>query len=158
MSASVRTLTRETAAVITVEATIQQTIWKLLDCDAEELLVIQQSGYLSGIVTATELFKANLAGKDLNDCVSSIMHTAVMTIPSTMSLAQAVKLFRERQHQRVIVLENGKLLGTLCCQDMMRSQLQFDTRIEMKSSTADTEPTALMRGPRFCKLETVPAN
>ena len=156
MSASFRTLTRETVAVITVDATIQQTIWKLLECDVEELLVIQQSGFLSSIITAAELFKANLAGKDLNDCGSSVMHTAVMIIPSTMSLAQVVKLFRE-WHQRVIVLENRKLSGTLCCQDMMWSLLQINNRMEIKSSPLGTESAALMRNPRFRKLEAMPA-
>jgi len=153
MSSSVRVLTRETPAMISVDATIQQAIWKLLECDADELLVVQQSGYLSGIVTATELFKANLAGCDLDERVSSVMHTAVMTIPSSMSIAQATKLFRERQYQRLIVLENGKLLGTLSCREMMRQTLNLNSQIDLKTNKDRKSASVLMRGPRFRNVE-----
>lgn len=86
---------------------------RLLENDAAELYVVDDEQHLQGIVPDYELLKARLSGSWSELTVAQVMSHRVVCFTRDTPFAVALKAFREGQHTRVAVLEDGRLIGQI---------------------------------------------
>jgi CBS domain-containing protein len=83
----------------------------MVDEDISSLVVVDSGGYLSGIITRTDLLRALLTGAGWEDLlVRDYMAPHVVTVPPNATLRVVAEMMLERQIHRVVVVreEEGK--------------------------------------------------
>lgn len=110
--------------------------------------VVSLTGVVEGIITLRDLVSLmGTSSSPLNVQVSEIMSTNVITVDSTSSLAEAVRLMSERRVRRLpVIAGDGALMGVLTNKDVLRHTIRivgdgsnmsgFDRRVS-ESMTAD---------------------
>ena len=91
-------------------------------------LLVQENNILKGIVTEKDLVQKiileNLNPKKTK--ISSIMSTIVVTVSPNVEIMEAVKLMTKYHVRRLPVVDrNGKLLGLVTVNDLLRVQPQL---------------------------------
>lgn len=85
-------------------------------------LVVLDGDRLSGIVTETDMLKRAVAGgNDFREMtVEQIMSSPVRTIPSDLSVMEAGEVMEREGIRRLVVQENGCVMGVITQRDMVR--------------------------------------
>jgi DeoR family transcriptional regulator, catabolite repression regulator len=84
---------------------------RMVEEDVSALAVVDVEGYLSGIITRTDLIRALLTTPQWENLpVGKFMVADVVTVPPTASLMDVSRLMLEKQIHRIVVVreENGK--------------------------------------------------
>jgi signal-transduction protein with cAMP-binding, CBS, and nucleotidyltransferase domain len=79
--------------------------------DVSTLVVVDQDGFLAGIITRTDLLRAFIQSKDWqNSKVSEFMNLEVVAVPPDTSLLQVAELLLDKHIHRVVVVreEQGR--------------------------------------------------
>jgi CBS-domain-containing membrane protein len=103
------------------EESAQAALERLLLAETTEIYVIDADNRLLGIVPDYSLLKAWLNGSWCESTVGQIMSHHVLCFTPQTSAAEAVKSFREGQHSRAALVQEGKLIGQMTRTTLLRS-------------------------------------
>lgn len=84
---------------------------KMVTEDISSLVILDDDGYLTGIITRTDLVRAYLENEDWEKLpVSAYMSSNVVTVSTKATLLEVAKLLLENRIHRVVVIreENNK--------------------------------------------------
>ncbi|HUW86046.1 MAG TPA: CBS domain-containing protein [Methanoregula sp.] len=81
---------------------------------------VMDKGELVGIITMSDIAKVLEKNLPLTTKVSAIMTTAVVEASSDTKLFEVIRMFKELEIGRLIVVENGKPVGILTQSDIIR--------------------------------------
>lgn len=84
---------------------------KMVTEDISSLVVLDNQGYLSGIITRTDMVRAYLKNEDWDKLpVSDFMSAEVVTVDPKATLKEVASLLQEKHIHRVVVVrvEDGK--------------------------------------------------
>jgi len=93
----------------------------MVEAEAEDLAVVDDEDQFLGIISDYELLKAELLGSLDGDLVSQLMQRQPQRLAPDQPLSDASKLFREARIARAPVVRDGRLLGMLRRQDVLRA-------------------------------------
>lgn len=94
---------------------------RLLEEGATEVYVVGDDQRLLGIVPDYELLKARLNGVWTELTVEQLMSHRVLCFTPDTTVAEALKAFREGQHSRAAIVEDGRLCGQVTRTDLLRA-------------------------------------
>lgn len=86
-------------------------------------LIIKEKNILKGILTEKDIVWAvsKKSKKDLADIeVKDLMRRKVITIKPSADIADAMQKFKKKKVRRLPVIENGKLIGIITANDILR--------------------------------------
>lgn len=126
MRVTVRDLMTLDPVTIEADSTIGLALNLVLDQALNEVYVRDTEGQLEGIVSDYALLKARLNQCDVDRPVTQIMSRALMVLSPNATLEEVAGLFREGCHQRVAVVENGRIIGQLSRRDVLRALIVVD--------------------------------
>ena len=110
--------------------------------EAAKLLAKTQSGCVAvveneipmGIVTELDIVRnLNSLSKNLNEPVTRIMSSPVISMPTGMKLDEALKIIDTKRFRKYPVVENGKLIGLATKNDVVHAisdNLRFHRNIQ----------------------------
>ncbi len=114
-------LMRREIAAIPADASVQATAQVMGERGIGSLMVTDQEGGYSGIVTESDLVRkvmaSGLSGSDLP--VGSIANRPIIDIDISASIHEASTLMAKRQIRHLAVTENGKVVGILSIRDLI---------------------------------------
>ena len=113
----------------------------MVEAEAEDLAVVDPDDQFLGIISDYELLKADLTNTLEGEMVSQFMQRQPQRLAPEQPLIDACKLFREARISRVPVVRDGRLLGVIRRQDVMRA-------IWYQRCDA-TEDTSTIQPPKF---------
>lgn len=111
------------AATLRPETDILDAVGFLLEKRVTGAPVVDQSGRLVGILTEKDCLRLVAVGVDGNlprGNVAAFMSSNPETIPPDMDVYFAAGLFLKRTFRRFLVVEDGKLVGTITRFDILR--------------------------------------
>lgn len=86
--------------------------------------VIDETGWILGIISEYDCLKPNLESSyhhDMGTLVKHCMSKEIITIDANASLMEAAELFIKQGVRRLPVLENKKLIGQISRRDVLRA-------------------------------------
>ena len=81
---------------------------------------VMEGVLLCGIVTMSDILTAIAAGIPTKSSVKQIMTEQVIQIDSSVQLWEVIRMFKEKEIGRLIVIENEKPVGILTRSDVFR--------------------------------------
>ena len=126
MTENVKDVMQDFNPVVDINDTIFDALSKMTESGLGAVSIVNGTGELKGIFTDGDL-RRNLKenGKEFldNKMENCISNTTPVTITSNARLYDAVALFKEKQIDTIIVLENNKPVGMLDIQDFVKQNL-----------------------------------
>lgn len=121
MNLEVRAIMTKNPVVAQPDQTIDQVSKLMMESQFQQLPVVDK-GKLVGMVTAYDLWKANLAGHNSDLKISDVMTTKVVKITPKDKVGTAAELFADRRFKTlpVVNLEND-LKGVVTAFDVIRT-------------------------------------
>ena len=86
--------------------------------------VVDETGWIIGIISEYDCLKPNLISSYYNDMgpqVKDCMSTEIITIKSHLSLTDAAETFLKHKVRRLPVVENKKLIGQISRRDILEA-------------------------------------
>lgn len=111
----------ETAVTVGQDATAAAALDELLISEATEVYVVDAEGCLAGVVPDFELLKARLNGSWSQLTVQQIASSSVLCFSPQTEVSDALKSFREGQHSRAAIVQEGKILGQITRRTLLLS-------------------------------------
>lgn len=101
--------------------TVYESARKMNQLGIGALLVIE-NGHLEGIISERDIVQKLIGCKcDPSDTlVSEIMTHTLITVPPTMTVAEAMRIITEKRFRHLPVMENDELLGMISIGDLTR--------------------------------------
>ena len=101
-------------------ASLAEAAKKMRDIDAGAMVVVNEQGDVAGIVTDRDIaVRAVAEGQDPNQTkVGQVLSADLVTLSPTDTVAQAVKLMRDKAVRRLPVVEGGKPIGIVSIGDL----------------------------------------
>jgi CBS domain-containing protein len=96
----------------TTDTTLFEAAHRMVEEDISGLVVIDEEGYLKGIITRSDLMRAYASGAEWHEqTVEGHMSTQVVTVTPQERLSQVAQLLLDKQIHRVVIVhpEGGKL-------------------------------------------------
>ena len=153
MEISVHDLMSTRPLSISASATLREATQIVLARALDAICICDDDGRLLGCVSDYELLKARLMNVDADVPVCRFMGRSLVTLTPDMLLEDVACLFRDSCQQRLVVLENGCLVGQLHRRDVLRAivvmeklrQANRSVRIENIGHDDIPEPTLQMQ-------------
>lgn len=117
----------------TPETNILAAISTLLKHNISGAPVIDDTGWIVGILSEYDCLKPNLLSSYHNDpgtLVKDCMSEIITTIDANASLTEAAELFIKKGMRRLPVIENKKLIGQISRRDILRVINEFAETVE----------------------------
>jgi CBS-domain-containing membrane protein len=134
MQVTVREIMSSVTCTVPEFTTLQEATTLILERAVGEIYVCDSEGRLLGAVSDYEVLKSRLLRTDPAEKVSTIMSRGVQTLAPDMTLEEIAGLFRESFHNRVAVVERGKVIGQVSRRDVLRTLLILD---DLQSETLE---------------------
>ena len=111
-----------TKEVITVapDATVEETISLLLDHQISGMPVVDDDGYLVGIVSEYQLLEVTYDPEMRDRRVKDFMTKSPITVGPSTWLPEVATLFVIHRIRRLPVVEDGRMLGIIARRDVLR--------------------------------------
>lgn len=139
MRMTVADLMCEMPVTVGPECTTDEALEAFYEHETPELYVVDESGYLLGVLPDYELLKAQLSGEAKGACVEQLMSTSVPVCRSSSDAAGVARAFRDSQCNRMPVVQAGRLVGVVTRADVLRLMAVL-RRIEMPEIQSKPEP------------------
>jgi signal-transduction protein with cAMP-binding, CBS, and nucleotidyltransferase domain len=106
------------------DATLRQVARLMQDQKIGNVIVTNPDGTLCGVVTDRDLVVRGMAAqRDVDKTkVGDVCTDAIVKLPPTASIDEAVKLMRERAVRRIPVVTDGKAIGIITIGDLARAK------------------------------------
>lgn len=137
MQVTVREIMSAVPTTVPDFTTIFEATKLILERAVGEIYVCEADGRLLGAVSDFEVLKARLLQTDDSAPVSTIMSRGVQILAPEMALEEIAGLFRESFHNRVAVVENGKVIGQVSRRDVLRTLTVLDELDTPEPTTKD---------------------
>ncbi len=108
----------------TPETNVLTAIRTLLKYKISGAPVVDESGWIIGILSEYDCLKPNLQSSyhnDMGTLVKNCMSKEITTIKATASLMETAELFIKSGMRRLPVVENKKLIGQISRRDVLRA-------------------------------------
>ena len=108
----------------TPETNVLAAIRTLIEHKISGAPVVNETGWIVGIISEYDCLKPNLEASyhnDMGNLVKDIMSLTIRTIDANASLTQAAELFIKYGVRRLPVVENRKLIGQISRRDILRA-------------------------------------
>jgi CBS-domain-containing membrane protein len=138
MQVTVREIMSAVPTTVPDFTTIQEATKLILDRAVGEIYVCEPDGRLLGAVSDFEVLKARLLQTDPQESISSIMSRGVQILAPDMPIEEIAGLFRESFHNRVAVVQDGKVVGQLSRRDVLRTLTVLE-ELRTENQSADNE-------------------
>lgn len=112
------------ALTIRPEASLDAALDRLLDSEATELFVTDDDDRLLGVVPDYELLKSRLSGQWTGLAVGQLISNRLLRFTLDTPLSEALRAFREGQHSRAAILQDGRLIGLITRRSLLRALCQ----------------------------------
>lgn len=139
----------------------------LLSSGVDELFVVDERGWLCGVVPDYELLKTRMTPSHDSGTVESIMSRRFLVIGPETPLSVAGRYLREHVHRRLAVVEERRLIGQITRRSVLkwlRSIPEFAAGSECQPAPdremrrrEDDEPSLRRRVPKNYPRSTAPA-
>ncbi|MCB1761362.1 MAG: CBS domain-containing protein [Gammaproteobacteria bacterium] len=118
---------------IDAAATVLDAINNMTDKQVGSLLIRDQQGRLSGILTERDIlrFCARHSSELSSTLVGDIMTRNPVTAPAECSAEEAMTLMTNRRFRHLPIVEEGEILGMVSIGDLVKSRLK-DVTVEVK--------------------------
>lgn len=136
-------LDRTSAITVAPDDSAETALERLLAQEATELYVVDDNERLLGIVPDYELLKARLNGSWSELTVEQIMSHRVLCFSMQTTVTEALKSFREGQHSRAALVEDGRLRGQVTRTALLRAFCETNSK---KSTGQMAAPKFLQSG------------
>ncbi|MCK4904568.1 MAG: CBS domain-containing protein [Candidatus Marinimicrobia bacterium] len=106
------------------ETNVLAAIRTLLEHKISGAPVVDETGWIVGIISEYDCLKPNLESSyhnDMGNLVKDIMSSKIRTIDANASLTQAAELFIKHGVRRLPVVENKKLIGQISRRDVLHA-------------------------------------
>lgn len=133
MNVKVKDLMRESVVTAQPHHTLEHVRGLLRRHRIHAVPIVDAEGRPVGIVSSTDL----LAGAKDGTPVSQIMTEKVYSVPAYDDVSMAARIMRNHQIHRVVVTEDGKVVGILSAFDLL--QLVEERRFAMKNPPTRSE-------------------
>lgn len=111
---------------VSPEQPVQEAVVLLAQHNIGAVVVLNQAGKLSGIISERDVVRHLLDKADaLSQQVRSLMTTQVITCLPQDDLMSVAHMMTERRFRHMPVVENGKLLGMISIGDVLKVQRDF---------------------------------
>jgi signal-transduction protein with cAMP-binding, CBS, and nucleotidyltransferase domain len=97
---------------IPIQTKIGEAGQKMMELGVDSLFVLENSE-ISGIVTQNDIMKAIFKELDISGTIESIVSKPLVTIASTATVGQAIKIMKENNIRRLVVKDDSKIIGLL---------------------------------------------
>ncbi len=114
----------EPAVTIRPADSLDVALDRLLESEATELYVTDDVGRLLGIVPDYELLKAQLSGPWSELTAGQLMSNRLLCFTPETLFADVLRVFRESQHSRAAIIEDGRLIGRITRRAVLRALCQ----------------------------------
>ncbi|MBI1347484.1 CBS domain-containing protein [bacterium] len=121
----------------------------MVEAEAEDLAVVDENDILLGILSDYELLKAEMVGALGDLDASQLMQCHPQHLAPEQPLSDALKLFREARISRAPVVRNGRLMGLIRRQDVLRAM--WHERVPAPSETTTELP--VVQPPKFLRSQ-----
>lgn len=91
--------------------------------------VVDGSGRLLGVVSASDLLRAGRNGGPSPRTAGEVMSTDVLTLEEEMGVSEAARALERRAVKRAPVIRGGRLVGIVTRSDLLRPYLRTDSEI-----------------------------
>ena len=120
---SARQFMNSTVESISATETVDVAAQRMRDADVGALLVTEESGKLSGVITDRDIVTGCIAsGHDPAKCqVSTLAGSAPVTVDAEADLAEILKTMGRSRVRRLPVTENGRLVGLIGVSDLVKA-------------------------------------
>ena len=147
MQISVRDLMSTRPVTVSDSTTLEDATRMVLEKALDAVCVCDEDGRLLGTVSDYDLLKSRLLNSDMDRPIGPIVSCSVITLTPDMLLDEVAGLFRSSCHQRLAVLEGGRLVGQLHRRDVLRAlvitrQIEVDRRTVRIEAADRTGPSA----------------
>ena len=108
----------------TPDTNVLSAIRTLLKHNISGAPVVDETGWIVGILSEYDCLKPNLEASyhnDMGNLVKDIMSSKIKTIDANASLTQAAEFFIKHDLRRLPVVENKKLIGQISRRDVLRA-------------------------------------
>jgi CBS domain-containing protein len=127
----------EGPATVSVLATVEEAVGKMLDKDVGAVAVIDEQGVVAGMFTERDvLAKFALSGRDASATpVRELMSPMVEMATEETTPAEAFKVMLERHYRHLPVVDDrGKVLGILSIRNILEARID-DLLARLESSS-----------------------
>lgn len=121
MQISVRDLMSTRPVTVIASTTLEEATRIVLERALDSICVCDEDGRLLGTVSDYELLKSRLLNTEPDQSIGPIFSCSVITLTPDMLLDEVAGFFRDSCHQRLAVLERGRLVGQLHRCDVLRA-------------------------------------
>ena len=121
---SVKDFMKRDLVTFTPETNVSAAIRVLLKHKISGAPVIDDSGWIVGMLSEYDCLKPNLISSyhsDMGILVKDYMSTDVTTIKAHLSLTEAAQIFIDKGLRRLPVVENKKLIGQISRRDILEA-------------------------------------
>lgn len=130
---------------VTVDTTAAEAARQCYENDIGSLVVLED-GDVVGIVTGTDLLEVlGTASEPGTHTLDSVMTAPVVTTAPDTPVRDAVATMQENQVARLVVLEEGDLVGIVSTDDVIRYVPQIFHRQELEYEASEREPGHVVR-------------
>ncbi|AWR96567.1 CBS domain-containing protein [Acidianus sulfidivorans JP7] len=116
---SIKELITKEPITVSYSSSIKDAAKLMRKYNVGSLLVIRD-GNAVGIVTERDIIQAISDDIELNESVSRIMSTNLITAESTMDEGDAALLMVNKKIRHLVVTENGKIIGVISLRDIAK--------------------------------------
>lgn len=116
----VKDIMTDAVVVVGPNATIDEAISALLDHGVSGLPVVDEMGWLLGVVSEYDIIDLVYTADMENTRVGDYMTREVRTLGPTASLDEAANIFCEKRIRRIPIVDHGRLLGIVARRDLIR--------------------------------------
>lgn len=121
MQISVRDLMATRPVTVIASTSLEEATQIVLERALDAICVCDDDGRLLGTVSDYELLKSRLLNADLDQPIGPIVSCSIVTLTPDMLLDEVAGFFRNSCHQRLAVLDRGRLVGQLHRRDVLRA-------------------------------------
>ena len=139
MRITVRDLMVPVAAVAKSTVSIAAARDRMLRWNASETYVVDRGGKLLGIVPDYEFLKAELGGLNETESVMALLSARVGAVEADADVATVLPRFREGWCSRMPVTENGRLVGQLTRNEVLRLVAHLREVAAVTEASVDAE-------------------
>lgn len=114
LKAPVETIMRSPAVTAQFSDTVSSVVERMVSCDIGSVIIIS-GGVPVGIITERDILsKIVRANRDVNKTLAKdVMSSPLITIDAGKSLADALRILRDRKIRRLAVTRGGTLIGII---------------------------------------------
>jgi len=124
---------------VKLETPLREAAKKMQRKDIGDVLVLNKTGQVQGIVTDRDLAIRSVAEeRNPNTAVEEIMSPIAATLGPTATVSAALELMRRHDVRRLPVVEEGKPLGVVTLGDLSRSGEAGAALADISTAPANT--------------------